>query len=77
MFGGGQGGLWVEDQERAARAKLVIEAAQAKWTLHVRAHPESVQVTSVFGSHKPLVWALCVIVVVVHVVLLIELFFGW
>lgn len=77
MFGGGQGGLWVEDRETADRAKPVIDAAQAAWTAHVRANPHSVQVTSIFGSNKPLIWVVCVIVVVVHVVLMTELFFGW
>ena len=77
MFGGGQGGLWVEDHDTADRAKDVIKVAQAAWTEYVRANPQSVEVTSIFGSNKPLVWALCVLVVVVHIVLVSELFFGW
>ena len=77
MFGGGQGGLWVEDRETADRAKQVIAVAQAAWTQHVREDPQSVQVSSIFGSNKSLIWVLCIIVVVVHVVLISELFFGW
>ena len=77
MFGGGQGGLWVEDRETVDRAKPVIKDAQARWTEHVRANPDSVQAASIFGSHKRLVWVLCIIVVVLHIVLISELLFGW
>lgn len=76
-FGGGQAGFWVEDPETAQKARQVIEGAQQDWVRHVRADPESVQVTGLFGTNKRLIWCTCIIVVVLHVVLLSELLFGW
>lgn len=77
LLGGGQAGLWVDDPETLRRAKRVIADAQEAWVQHVRSDPQSVQVASIFGTNKPLVWCTCVIVFVVHVVLISELFFGW
>ena len=77
LLGGGQAGLWVSDPEALTRAKRVIAVAQEAWVQRVRADPESVQVASIFGTNKLLVWCTCVLVFVVHVVLITELFFGW
>jgi hypothetical protein len=76
-LGGGQAGLWVHDPEAERQARQVIEVAQEAWVQHVRSDPHSVQVTSIFGTNKPLIWCTCIIVLVVHVVLISELFFGW
>jgi hypothetical protein len=77
VLGGGQAGLWVDDPETVRQAKQLIEVAQEAWVQHVRSDPQSVQVTSIFGANKTLIWCTCIMVLVLHVVLVSELFFGW
>ena len=77
VLGGGQAGLWVDDPETVRQAKQLIEVAQEAWVQHVRSDPQSVQVTSIFGANMALIWCTCIMVLVLHVVLVSELFFGW
>lgn len=77
MFGGGQAGLWVKDASISGEARRVIEDAQRAWVKHVRENPQSVHATSIFGSNKSLIWVTCIIVILLNLVLLRELFFGW
>ena len=77
MFGGGQAGLWVKDASISGEARRVIEDAQRVWVKHVRENPQSVHATSIFGSNKSLIWMTCIIVILLNLVLLRELLFGW
>lgn len=77
MFGGGQAGLWVKDAETSGKARKVIEEAQRAWVQHARENPQSIQAPSIFGSNRSLIWMTCIIVILLNVILLRELFFGW
>ena len=77
LLGAGQAGLWVEDADAAHRARQVIRAAQAEWVQRVRSDPQSVPASSIFGTSKPAIWLILVIIILLNVVLTTELVFGW
>ena len=77
LLGAGQAGLWVDDAETARHARAIIGQAQAEWVELVRADPQRVPASSMFGTNKPAIALLLIIVIVLHVVLIAELFFGW
>ncbi|MGB0751256.1 MAG: hypothetical protein ACPGQI_04825, partial [Gammaproteobacteria bacterium] len=59
------------------KARQVIEEAQRAWVQHARENPQSIQAPSIFGSNRSLIWMTCIIVILLNVILLRELFFGW